>query len=102
MTDININIQYKETISRAMVNLIRNDIQDMLQDKKTEYDNLLGAFVTSECMHATAVRSMIAKEKDMVDVLINFYTQLLQMIENASRDIEKTEEDYSKSHLTKE
>lgn len=53
-------------------------------------------------MQATELRTMINKEKEVVDTLINFYMELLLMLENAGKDIDTTEQKFSGQHLESE
>lgn len=94
------NIKFNSNTTVAKIALISTDLKSKLTDKKTEYDNILAAFSVSECMQATAMRNMIAKEKEFLDEMVNFYTELLIMLKNASGDINKTEQEYSSSGLT--
>lgn len=97
----NENIKYKSDLSKVSVTTIRYNIQSELEDKKTEYDSILESFTISECMQATAIRAMVEKEKELLETLIEFYTQILLMIENAGIDIDETEDAFSVPHLIK-
>lgn len=94
-----VDIKYESDASKVTVSSIRAKIQSKLESKKEEYDSILGAFSNSECMQATAVRTMIEEEKKVVDVLIAFYMESLLAIENAGQDIDETEKTFSVSHL---
>lgn len=90
------NIKYKSETAKTTITAVRDTVQSGLEDKKTKYDDILNNFNISECMQATSLRSMIGKEKDVVDALISLYIQMLTMLENASNDIDTTEQTYSK------
>ena len=96
------NIIYKASQASTTLSTIQYGIQSKLSDKKMEYDAVLAAFTDSDCMQATAVRNMIAKEKESLDALVSFYSQVLTMLRDACSDIDKTEEAFSGPHLTKE
>lgn len=70
-----------------------------IENKLAEYDNILSGFSVSSSIHAEALRSMIEKEKTLLSAKVDFYKQLLDMLKSASRDLEKTEQDYSSSHV---
>lgn len=94
------DIDYKSSLVISAIEVIRSDIESKLKDSKTEYDTILESFSTSECLQATAVRAFLAKEKEVIDALVDFYTRLLHMIEDAGNDLEATESSYSSPHLT--
>ena len=100
MPDNNINFNSEST--KVKIQTVKNDIQTKLANRTTDYDTVLTSFAVSECMQATAVRSLIEKEKELVDALVSFYTNLLLMLEEAGNDIDETETTYSSSHLTNE
>ena len=94
------DINYKSELSEITITSIRESVQSKLQDQKTGYNSILEAFSVSDCLHATAIRSMINKEMLVVDTLVEFYTQLLEMMEGTRNDIEKTEDVFGVPHLT--
>ncbi len=89
------NVKYKSEATKTTITTIRDAVQSGLEDKKIKYDDILNNFNVSECMQATSLRAMISKEKDVVDAMAGFYKQLLTMLENASNDIDITEQTYS-------
>ncbi|MBR5798742.1 MAG: hypothetical protein IKY23_01640 [Lachnospiraceae bacterium] len=95
------NMIYQSIQTWATFMKIQQDIQTKLLDKKTEYDAILANFTDSDCIQATAVRNMLAKEKELLDALVGFYSQVLIMLQDACDDIDKTEELFSGEHLTK-
>lgn len=95
------NIKFEVNVSEISILSIRADVKNKLEEKIAEYDKLIRDFTDSECMHASAIRNMLANEKVMVNNLIEFYNQLLNMLENAGDCIEKTEDAFSMTHLEK-
>lgn len=93
------NIKYKGAVVATGIAAGYMLIQSGLVNKLPEYDNILAGFNVSSSMHAEALRSMIEKEKACLNATIDFYKQLLDMLQSASRDLEKTEQDYSSSHV---
>ncbi|MBD5474807.1 MAG: hypothetical protein HDR17_02310 [Lachnospiraceae bacterium] len=93
------NIKYKCAVVTGSIALGHLLIQSGLENRLTEYDNILAGFSVSDSMHAEALRDMIKKEKALLETIISFYKQMLDMLQNASRDLEKTEQDYSSSHV---
>lgn len=91
------NIKYQSETAQTMITAIRNIVQNELQNKKMKYDEILNNFVVSDCMQAASLRSMLNKEKEVVDALVSMYTQMLTMLENASNDIDSTEHTYSEA-----
>ncbi len=93
------NINYKGVVVATGIAAGYMLIQSGLENKLPEYDNILTGFSVSSSIHAEALRSMIEKEKARLNATIDFYKQLLDMLQSASRDLEKTEQDYSSSHV---
>lgn len=93
------NIKYKGATVATSIAIGYMLIQSGLENRMTEYDNILAGFSVSNSMHAEALRSMIEKEKTLLEASINFYKQLLDMLQSASKDLEKTEQEYSSSHV---
>lgn len=93
------NIKYKGAVVAANIAVGYILIQSGLEIRLSEYDSILAGFSVSSSMHAEALRSMIEKEKARLNATIDFYKQLLDMLQSASRDLEKTEQAYSSSHV---
>lgn len=93
------DINYKSELSSVTIASIKADVQSKLNARLTEYDNILASFSISQCAQATAVRNMILKEKEIINALESFYTNLLTMLQNAGKDLERTEGVYNSSHI---
>lgn len=91
------NIKYQSETAQTTITALRDIVQNELQNKKTRYDEILNSFVVSDCMQATSLRSMLNKEKEVVDALASIYTQMLAMLENAGNDIDSTEHTYNEA-----
>ncbi|MDO4305164.1 MAG: hypothetical protein Q4D94_14770 [Bacillota bacterium] len=98
MSDV--NIKYKKGIVDSKTASIEADITTLLGGKASEYDQILSGFTVSQCDHATVLREQIGKEKEMIDALMDFYTTLVTMIHNASKDVEQVESNYAVNHVT--
>ncbi len=94
------NIKYQKGIVDTKATEIESDIQSLLTDKQSEYEQILAAFSISQCDQATALREEIEKEKVFLESIADFYTQMMTMIRKASKDMDKVEDNYAKTHVT--
>jgi len=96
-----INIKYQKGIVNTKAAEIEADIQSLLEDKAAAYEQILSAFSVSQCDQATALRDEIEKEKRFLGSLQSFYTELMDMIRKASKDMDLVEDNYAETHVTK-
>lgn len=96
----NTNIQYQKGMVDSKTRVIEMKIQALLGNKEAEYDQLLAAFCKSECDQAAALREELQKEKEALHTVTEFYTRLVTMIQNASRDVEQVEDSHAVNHVT--
>lgn len=95
-----VNIKYKKGIVDSKTAAIEADIAALLEGKITEYDQILAEFTISQCEQAAALREQIGKEKEIISTLTDFYSTLVMMIHQASRDVEQVEDNYAVEHVT--
>jgi len=96
-----VNIKYQKGIVNTKAAEIEADIQSLLEDKAAAYEQILSAFSVSQCNQATALRDEIEKEKRFLGSLQSFYTELMDMIRKASKDMDLVEDNYAEAHVTK-
>lgn len=94
------NIKYNKGIVDRKSGEIETKIEQLLVKKIEEYDRILSAFAISECDEAAAIRNEIEMEKTAVAVMAEFYKKLVNMIHNASQDVEQMENNYTADHVT--
>lgn len=97
MADVNIKYQKGMVLGKMLV--IKSDIDSMLIDKAAEYDKILEGFSVSQCDHATELRNQLMLEKIAVNVIADFYQELVLMIGKASNDLDLVEAHYGAAHV---
>ncbi|MDO4305129.1 MAG: hypothetical protein Q4D94_14585 [Bacillota bacterium] len=94
------NIKYQKGLVTSKTSEIEADLNSLLADKAAEYDQILSGFTVSQCDQATALREEIAREKEALSTVVDFYARMLTMIHKASKDVETVEGNYSSAHIT--
>lgn len=94
------DIKYSKGVVERKTRLIEIKIENLLAKKAEVYDRIITAFCLSDCEQATAVREELGKEKEVLNTIVEFYTELVTMVHNASKDVEETEDGYGKNHVT--
>lgn len=93
------DIKYAKGVVDEKTRLIENKIENLLAKKAEEYDRMITAFSLSDCEQATAVRAELNTEKEILNTMAEFYTKLITMIHNASKDVAQAEDEYGKNHV---
>lgn len=90
MGDINVLLNTTQT----KVLHIKNYITE-LSKISLKYDTLFVNFAVSECNNATSVRLLIEEEKRALGIIIDFYMDVVEMLERLVESIYEVEDNYS-------
>lgn len=94
------NIKYQKGKVDSMVRGLRVSVGMLLSEKSTEYDNISALMSVSKADAINALKVQLAAEKQSVIALSDFYLKLLEMIQNASHDVDIAEAHYAQDHIS--
>lgn len=94
------NINYQKGKVDSMVRGLRVSVGILLSEKALEYDNINALMAVSKSDEISALQVQLASEKQVVLSLADFYLKLLEMIQNASHDVDLAESHYAQEHIS--
>ncbi len=93
------NIKYQKGKVDSMVRGLRVSVGMLLSDKAAEFDTISALLSESKADQVTALQAQLSAEKQAVVALADFYLKLLEMIQNASNDVDLAEAHYAQGHI---
>ena len=94
------NIKYQKGKVDSMVRGLRVSVGMLLSDKAAEFDTISALMSVSKADQITALQAQLSAEKQAVVALADFYLKLLEMIHNASNDVDLAESHYAQGHVS--
>lgn len=95
------NIKYEKGLVSGKTGAIERKIDALDSQIEREYGNMLAAFEKSQCSQAEKLREELQTERETVEILVEFYRDLVRMIQNASMDVDRTETSYANMQTVK-
>lgn len=93
------NIMYNREGTDSSLSEINNAITQNLDTQKKEYEKLLTLFEKSNSEHATELRNLLEAETKTSEQLASLFQDIVIMLENASQDMDRVEEQYSEKKI---
>ena len=89
------NILYNAGTTENTLTRIEAAVTRELNNRKTEYNNIIALFEKSDCEQADALRALLQEESRTMEKLAELLTELVHMLQKASTDTSDVEDKYS-------
>lgn len=95
------DVKYNSNVINAKLGAASGMLKTYTEKERSAYETLLADFSISAGDEAASVRQLLEKEKQLVESKNKLYTELINKLLSAQKDLEQVEKDYSGEHVEK-